>query len=349
MSYKKRGKGTSGCVSLKDIAQACGLSVMTVSRALRDTNVVSPQTRERVLLAARQMGYVPNRLASSFGRQKTMTVGVVIPDIEHSIFPGLIKGVESTLSEEGYNLSLCCSYDRPGKEYREIQALLERRVDGIILAPASTVDSKEAVSRIQAMGCPFVFVDRIIPGLDTDTVTVDDYEGAFQAVTHLIEQGYRSIAHITGPEGVWTAEERERGFKEAMSRAGLPIRSDAIVRGGFTVDEGEAAMERILGRTVLPDAVFCVNDPIALGVFKALRRRGLRVPEAIGLAGFSDILESEIMEVPLTTVSQDAGMLGQQAARLLLARMTGSGGSQGSVHQVIKSRLVVRRSTLRMG
>jgi DNA-binding LacI/PurR family transcriptional regulator len=133
-----------------------------------------------------------------------------------------------------------------------------------------------------------------------------------------------------------------------LKQAGLPVKPENIVRGGFTVEEGETAMERILGRAELPDAVFCVNDPTALGAFKALRRRGLRVPDTIGLAGFSDILEAEIMEVPLTTVAQDAGLLGQQAARLLLARMSAA-SQEPPMHQVVKTHLVVRRSTQRNG
>lgn len=345
----KKSAKASPYVSMKDIARACGLSVMTVSRALRDTHVVNPQTRERVLAEAHRTGYVPNRLASSFGRQKTMSVGVVIPDIDHTFFPALIKSIEATLGAEGYHLLLCCSYDRIDKEKGEIQALLERRVDGIILAPASTRQSHEAVARVQAMNCPLVFVDRLIPGLQADAVTVDDYEGACQIVTHLIDQGYRTIAHIAGPEGVWTAEERLRGYRQAMARAGLAVRADAIVRGGMTVADGEAAMERIASRTRLPDAVFCGNDPLAVGAYKVLRRHGLRIPETIGLAGFSDILEAEIMEVPLTTMAQDAGLLGEEAARLLLARIGESGRHGAAIHKIIKSRLVVRRSSLRGG
>lgn len=346
---EKNKPRASTFVSLKDIAQACGLSVMTVSRALRDTHVVSPQTRDRVLEAAREMGYVPNRLASSFGRQKTMTVGVVIPDIEHNIFPAVVKGIETILNDEGYHLSLCCSYDRSEKEYREMQALLERRVDGIILAPASTVESRGAVDRARAMGCPVVFVDRLVPGVEADAVTVDDFEGAYQIVTHLIQQGYRAITHIAGPEGVWTAEERLRGYRQAMARAKLKAAPENILRGGLTVADGEAAMERILERRELPDAIFCVNDPTAVGAFKALRRRGLQIPETIGLAGFSDTLESEIMEVPLTTVAQDAGLLGQHAARLLLGRMTDADAASPAIHQIVKTHLVIRRSSQRAG
>lgn len=346
---KKRSIPTLGHVSLKDIAEACGLSVMTVSRALRDTKVVKPQTRERILEAAREMGYVPNRLASSFGRQKTMTVGLVIPDLEHSIFPTLIKGIEGALSGEGYNLLLCCAYNRPEKEEREIQSLLERRVDGIILAPASAASSADAVSRIQAMRVPCVFVDRIVPGLELDAVTVDDFEGALQVVSHLIEQGYSRIAHIGGPEGVWTAEERLRGYRKAMAQAKRPVRAEHIIRASLTVEEGEAAMERLLDLPERPDAVFCVNDPTALGAYKTIRRRGLRLPGEIGLAGFSATLESELLETPLTTVAQDAAALGRQAAALLLTRMQGESAPPHPVHEVVKTRLIVRQSTMRKG
>lgn len=334
-------------IRLKDIAKACGFSSMTVSRALKDTGSVNPATRDKVTRIAREMGYVPNRLASGLAGQKTLTVGVVIPDIDHSIFPAILKGIESVLSQQGYRLFLCCSYNRPGKEYQEVQALLERRVDGIIMAPASTAESREGVHHILTNGCPLVLIDRTLPDVSADSVVFDDFEGARSAVEHLLAQGFSRIAHIGGPQNVWTCDERLRGYTQALRDAGIKVRSEWIIRGGLTVADGEASMERLLGRTPHPDAIFCVNDPTALGVFKVLKRNGISVPEQMAITGFSDIMEAELLEVPLTTVFQDPDMAGRLSADLLLARMTDGSQGRDPVHQVIKTRLVIRKSAIK--
>jgi LacI family transcriptional regulator len=335
-------------VGLRDVARRCGLSVMTVSRALRGDQYVDPDTRLRVLTAARELGYVRNRLAAQFGQQKTFSVGVIIPDIDHSIFPAMVKGIEAVLNNEGYHLALSCSYDSAGKEFQEVTAMLERMVDGIILAPASVTESRQAIARLQALHCPFVMMDRIVHGVAADAVIVDDYEGAREVVRHLVAQGYRHIAHIAGPEGVWTSVERERGYRDALQAARRKVNEQLIIHAGANIPEGEAAMERLLERgEPLPDAVFCMNDPIAVGAYKALRRHGLRIPHSIGLAGFSNTLETEIMAVPLTTVVQDALGIGQRAARLLLSRMAGTAAQAEPIREVLKTQLLVRASTLR--
>lgn len=333
-------------VSIKDIALDCSLSVMTVSRALRNAYGIHPKTREKILESAKRMGYVPNRLATNLVLRKTETVGVILPDISHSIFPGLYKSLEMELSRRGYRLFLCCSYDQPEKEMQEAMALLERRVDGIILAPASLARSAETVERIKAQNCALVLVDRMIPGVDADAVTVTDFEGARGIVSHLVERGYARIAHFAGPEDVWTAAERRRGYEEALRAAHKEIRPELVVPAGLTVDDGEAAMERLLEWSVLPGAIFCVNDPVALGAYKALKRRGVRVPGGVALAGFSDVLEAELLEVPLTSVRQDAEQLGNEAARLLLSRMTDKSFSGKTDVLSIPTELVFRESTL---
>jgi len=210
-------------------------------------------------------------------------------------------------------------------------------------------ESVATVSRIRTLGCPFVLLDRLIPGLEADAVTVDDYAGAFAAVTHLVKQGYRRILHLAGPADIWTCAERERGYRAALEKAGLEFRPGDVVHTGLSVEDGETAMIRILGGAPLQaDAVFCVNDPVAVGAFKTLRKCGLRVPSDLGLVGFSGTLESEIMETPLTTVRQEARLIGQRAAQILLSRMTSeTPGGESPLHEVVPTTLLVRESSLR--
>ncbi len=341
----RRLKRADKRVSLKDVARACSLSVMTVSRALNNAYGIHSKTRERVLLVAREMGYVPNRLASNLVQRKTMTIGVVIPDVDHSIFPALLAGLEQILSAEDYHLFLCCSYDRPDKEFQEVMALLERRVDGILLAPSSVKESRQIAERIQGLNCPLVLVDRLIPGVMVDSVTVDDYRGALAAVSHLIARGYRRIAHIAGPQSIWTARERHRGYLAALKKAGLTPVGDYVAPSSLTVAGGESAMEQILSLPTRPDAVFCVNDPVALGAIKTLGRAGLAIPGDMALVGFSNVLETELLATPLTTVTQDAGQLGREAATLLLERLRDEAANRPASRRVIATELVVRRSS----
>ncbi len=341
----RRLKRAEKRVSLKDIARECALSVMTVSRALNNAYGINTKTRERVLEVAGSMGYVPNRLASNLVQRKTMTIGVVIPDVEHSIFPAFLDGLEQVLSAEGYHLFLCCSYDRPDKEFQEVMALLERRVDGILLAPSSVKESSRIVERILDLHCPLVLVDRLIPDITVDSITVDDYRGALAAVTHLIERGYKRIAHIAGPQSIWTARERHRGYQAALKKAGRAFDAGDVVSSSLTVAGGENAMEQMLGSPNRPDAVFCVNDPVALGAIMVLGRAGLTIPGDMALVGFSNVLETELLAVPLTTVTQDAGQLGREAAERLLLRLREEGANVSPSRRVIPTQLVVRRSS----
>ncbi len=338
--------GTIGQASLRDIAEVCGLSKMTVSRALRGSRRVRATTRRKVLETARRMGYVPNRLAASFGRQGTKIVGFVVPELDHNFYSSLMMSIEPILNAEGYLLCLCCSYDRVAKELSEVQALLEWRVDGIVIAPVSLTQSADAIFRIQAMGCPVVLVDRLVPDIEADAVTVDDRDGAFAIVTHLTEEGYRNIAHIGGPENVWTAEERLRGYKEALSSAGIEPRAANIVRGETTIAAGKASAELLLIHSDQPDAIFCYNDMVAVGALMALNQHRIRVPDEVGLAGFANVLYNDVMSVPITTAGQDTNEIGQQCARLLLARMTGKSPTE-PVHYVSRTKLLVRNSSLR--
>ncbi len=322
---------------------------MSVSRALRNARGVSGETREKVLKIAREMGYVPNIIASNLVSGKTCTIGVIVPDIAHNFFHQIIESIEVELSESDYRMLLSCSFEEPVKEMMLVRTMLERRVDGIIIAPASTVDSTKALDMIIGYHTPVVLIDRVVPGYDVSSVIVDDYTGARDMVAHLFNQGYRRIAHIGGTPNVWTADERYRGYIDALKKCRLKPVTDIILRMGFTIKHGETAMERLLALDNPPDAIFSANDPMALGAYKVLRKRGIRIPQEIGLAGFSDIFETELLAVPLSTVSQDAVAIGRHAARIMLSHIRNQDchESGNPVKQVIKTNLVIRESSLK--
>jgi LacI family transcriptional regulator len=338
-------------VSLKQVAEACNLSEMSVSRALKGLKGVGPKTRQRVLRIAGQLGYIPHRGASILAsrRSSTKTVGIILPVLGHTIFPEILDAIESHLSAHDYRFFLCKSNDDPEKEYREAIAMLEHRVDGIIMAPASTWSSHRAVESILQQGCPLVFVDRALEGVEVDTVIFDDYQGAFDAVSHMVSAGCRRIACLSGPEEIWTVQERGRGFRDAIQRAGRRLDEADTIRTDLTCAGGEIAMQTLLDRDAGFDGVFCVAARVAIGALQILNRHGIRIPESMAFVGFSEVLEAEMFKVPLTTVGQDANKLGRIAAQLLISRMQPSSIAHqhpAAQRVCLPTRLIVRGSTL---
>lgn len=336
-------------VKLSDIAKRAGVSMMSVSRAVNNKAGLSGELRTRILNIADEMGYVPNRLAADLcGKHRSMTVGVIVPHIRNTIFPLILESIEKLLSENGYRIFLCCSYNNPIKEFHDISALLERQVDGIIRCPATLEESLKSAKLIRKQKCPLILMDRILPDFEADSVTVDDYQGAYSAVSHLIALKRRKIAHLTTANESWVAAERLRGYRDALREAGIKSDSKMIIKAGSEFDDGIRGMEKLLEHSS-PDALFCFNDPLALGAGKYMRDRGIAIPDQIALIGFSSTLETEIAAVPLSTVFQDAEGLGRQAALALLSRLYNPSAKTPCRQQVLCTHLVIRESTAGRG
>jgi LacI family transcriptional regulator len=331
-------------IRLRDLAEKTGFSMMSVSRALRNKPGVGDRARREIAQAAAQAGYLPNALAGILGKKKpSLTIGVVVPHIENTIFPAMIRAAERKLSGAGYCVFLYCSDNSPIMELDGITALLERQIDGLIWSPAAVDGSLRAARLVRRQGCPLVFLDRIIPGFEADSVTVNDHAGAVAAVSHLVSMGHRAVAHITPEQDSWVARERMRGYFDALEKAGVAPSRGMTVKSSPDIDGGAAAMEILLKRKPLPTAVFCFNDPMAVGAVKTLLRLGMKIPGEMAVAGFSAAVETEISAVPITTVLQDAGGLGEKAAGAVLARIDNPGAGFKSV--VLDAPLIIRRST----
>ncbi|MCP3965758.1 MAG: LacI family transcriptional regulator [Lentisphaerae bacterium] len=333
-------------VCLKDVAEMAGVSMMSVSRAVHNKPGVSRKVRRKILEVAEEIGYVPNRMSMQpVVSRSTMTIGVVLPYLEHTIFPTMLCGIEEILSYNGYRIFLCCTYNNSVKEFHDISALLERNVDGLIWSPATLKESSRSAQVIMKQQCPMVFMDRLLPGIDADSVIVDDYVGAYSAVMHLIEQGCKKIAHITSDVESWVSSERTRGYEQALIDNKMKVFRQLIMKEGTDVDAGACGMEKLLniGRKV--DAVFCLNDPVAIGACKTLQQEKIEVPGEIAVFGFSDILETQIAAVPISTVFQDASGLGRQSALTLLSRIGNPNSGLPPKQQVLSTHLVLRSST----
>jgi LacI family transcriptional regulator len=330
--------------TMKRIAGELGVSITTVSKVLNNREDIGHATRARVLAKVAELGYQPNAVARSLTLRRTHTLGVVIPDLMHSFFVEIVAGLETVASARGYGLLLCSSNEDPAKERAEIDMLRQRQVDGIILASVNASGNTDLLQRLGPLGIGLVMIDRDDhPVVKCDRVVTDDVEVGRLATSHLIEQGRKAIAHITGPR-ITHAKRRADGYKAALKEHGVRTRAEWVVRGGFMEADGYRAMKKLLAVTPRIDAVFAANDPSAIGTMKAIWDAGLRVPEDIAVVGAGDIALGDLLRVPLTTVSWSRDEQGKQAAKLLLDRI-GPQPSDRFRSVVIPPQLIVRRSS----
>ncbi len=329
--------------TLKDVAEMAGVDVSTASRVLNGTGFrVREDTRQRVLAAARELGYQPNALARSLRVGRSNLFALLVPDITNPFFAELSKGAEDATSSYGYSLILCNTEDRADTEEEYIRALRERQIDGFLLATGHVGDV--AARRLIEDNCPVVLVNRRMRGLRACYVVADDTSGAKQAVTHLLELGHRRIAHIMGFPQADTAIRRRDAYLSTMAAHGLEeIARQLLVPGDFTLKSGLQAMERLLDLPEPPTALFASNDFMALGAMTAARERGLRIPQDIVIVGFNDIDLAKISCPTLTTVRTPIYEMGALAAQMLLKRVKGEDPSPAGI--VLKTELVVRESS----
>lgn len=328
-------------VTIDDVARLAEVHKATVSRALneRTRDQVNRDTVERVRLAAQRLGYAPDLMARSLRTRTSMSVGVIIPDLTNPFFPPIVRGIESHLAPRGYSALLANTDSSELVERAVIAALLDRRVDGLIIASGHMGDA--ALADAHRAGIPAVLVNRAAGGVPYPLITGADVEGVTEAVEHLASLGHRALLHIAGPADISTSTTRSDAFVEACERSG--IASAVVEADGLSIEGGLRAMEEWLDREPAPTGVLASNDLIALGVLRSLRRRGLRCPEDVSLVGYNDMPFAEEFSPSLTTVHVPTHDLGATAARMLLTAI--SSGQQQAETVRLPVRLVVRGST----
>lgn len=330
---------------MKDIAADLGVSLMTVSKALRGHHDIGEETRQRVIQRAKELGYQPNWTARSLATGRTQLIGLVIPDLMHSFFAEIAKSVNKRLEPHAYHTVICNSEGDAEVEGRQIAFLLARNVEGLIVASSYLSGQGKIWNDIQERKTPCVLIDRRLAGFDASFVGANDEEIGRLATSHLVEQGYRRIAHIRGP-AVTTGEGRYQGYRRAMREAGMEIRDDYIVEGQYDDVNGCAAMKLLLARNPRPDAVFCYNDPVAAGALRAAIEGGIDIPSDLGIIGVGNIHYSDLLRFPLSTVDQGNASIGEAAADLLLRSVQERSAS--TPEQIfISPKLIVRESTRR--
>lgn len=333
---------------LKDIARDLGVSVVTVSKVLRDHPDISTQTRRRVLKRMRELNYEPNFAARSLITGQTWTIGLVVPDL-HPFFAQIARSIAAEMRKQGYSLSISSSDEDIELEREEIKRLLARRVDVILVASAQC--SLETFRYIEERKRPYVLLDRNFSGLEANFVGVDDTAVGVIATSHLIEQGCRRIAHIRGPE-LSTAIGRMEGFRQALAGFGMIPLPGYIVSLGTSGDHeaesgGYGAAKRLLANRTRPDGIFCFNDPAALGAMRAILEAGLRIPEDIAIVGCGNLPHSDFLRVPLTSVDQRSETIGKRAAALALKLAQRKAPSRPRT-ELVSPTLAVRASSQRL-
>jgi len=330
---------------MKDIARDLGVSVVTVSKVLRNHSDISEETRERVRKRMQELNYRPNLAARTLVTGRTFSMGLVVPDLVHSFFAVVATGISRVLRGRGYGLVMSCSEEDPELEQQEIDQLLARRVDALIIASAQW--TVESFRRIEEHKTRYVLLDRQFVGLPANFVGVDDEAVGVMATGHLLDIGCRNLAHIGGAE-VSTSLGRRAGFRRALARRGMPILEPYIVsreHGDKAGDlSGYAAMRKLLQLDPRPDGVFCHNDPTAMGAMKAILEAGLRIPEDIAVVGCGNVRYADSLRVPLSTIDQDSETIGERAASLALSLLESKIPVRPQTI-LIEPKLVIRAST----
>src|SRR4030095_633448 len=302
--------------TLEDIARALNVSKMTVSRAINNHPEISRETRARILRVAEEMNYRPNQYARALTTNHSYLIGIVVPDLMHSYFAEICRGIESHARPIGYQNLICSTDEDSRKEMAEAEALLSR-TDGLIVASALSSPEVKFYKRLLGEGARIVLIDRLLEGVRCSTVSTDDVKVGLIATEHLIKLGHRRIGHLRGPD-VSTAVERYQGYSDALAKAKIRFDKNLVRDCGFTETDGYRAMSEWIKDGNLPSAIFAANDPAAIGAMAAMNERGVNVPGDVAIVGAGNIHYGDMLRVPLTTVTWSTSAMGQEAASLLL-------------------------------
>lgn len=332
-------------VTLKDIAEKTGYHFTTISKALNDHPRISPKTKAKILAIAKEMDYHPNTIAQSFKRQRSKTIGVIVPQIRNDFFSSVISGIEAIIYEAGYTLMISQSNESFKREALHIKTFVSNQVAGVLIAISKETDSVDHFATLKRHGIGLVMFDRILENNQLNSVTVNDYDGAFEIVTHLIKSGYRKIAHLAGPQRLSVVKNRLQGYIDALKNNNIAPDERLIIHDGLDEQHGENGMKQLMNAKIKLDAVFCVNDLAALGTYRVIKSFGLCIPKDVAVAGFGNNIISSYLDPPLTTVNQSPFLIGKIAAKMILRQISKNSIDYGMEKKIVHTKLIVRKST----
>lgn len=329
---------------MKEIAKKLGVSVSTISRALQDSPELHPETKRKIVEMAKEMNYQPNLLAQSLRISRTKTLGVIVPEITSHFFGSCVSGIQDTANSRGYNVMICQSNESIEQEKANIKSLVSSQVDGLLISLSRETNHYEHLYELYDREIPFVLFDRVNEDIPVSKITFNDVGGAYQVTKYLLETGCRRIMYVSGPEDLYISKKRKEGYLRALSEYGLGEEADLIKITDLTYEGNVRAAQEIAAMNPRPEAVFCMIDPLAVDVLTVWKSMGIKIPEDISLAGFTNNPTSAVVEPPLTTVSQPGYEMGKLSVSHLLDQLDGV-ASDDPISIVLETTLVPRKST----
>lgn len=331
--------------TLSDIARKLGISTSTVSRALNDHPQINQQTKIEVKKIADELHYLPNTIAKNLKNNKSTTIGIIVPDIKHDFFSSAIAGIEEIAYNSGYTILVTQSHESFEREIINTNVLMHHRVAGVIVSISKNTVTGKHFSELIKRRIPLVFFDRVLEEISAPKVVIDDYNSAFNAVSYLINKGRKRIAHFAGPQELSIYKKRFEGYKDALKYAGVTQEDQLIIFCGLEEKDGYESMEDLIRSGNIPDAIFAVNDSLAIGAFQRIKEANLKIPEDIALIGFSNMKISSVVEPALTTIDQPSYEMGKRAADQLIKMIENTSRLDNPEIIVLGTELLIRKST----
>ncbi len=331
-------------VTIKDIAKILGISPSTVSRALKDHPDISPKTKKMVQAFAEKVDYRPNALALNLRRSKTNTIGIILPEVVHHFFSSVLAGIDKVAYAAGYNVMICQSNEDYNREVIDAQALLDNRVDGILMSLSKTTSQLDHIKDLIDHGIPVVFFDRAPDEIEADKVLIDDFKGAKIATHHLMSIGCRKILHLAGPQNLLIGQKRKEGYITALNENGIEFNPKYVIKCDSR-DDVFANAGKILQMANEIDGIFAVNDSTAIAAMQVLIKNDIKVPDHISVIGFGDGPNATIAYPPLSTVEQKGVEMGKEAIQLLINQIENDKESHIPQTKTLTPVLRIREST----
>ena len=334
--------------NLKQLAAALGLSISSVSKALRDSYEISSETKQRVLEMANRMNYQPNPFASSLRRKKSATIGVIIPEIANNFFALAIDGIQKIAQQKGYHVLTYLTHENNANEVSTIRHLLGGRVDGVLMSLCRDTETTEHLMALHESGIPLVFFDRVPEQMSCPTVTTDDYESGFKATEHLIQSGCKRIACLSLSHYLSISNKRMYGYQDALKKHGIPIDPDLIIQCTNDNEENLSLIKSLLKSKKKPDGIFSTVEKLAISVYYVTQELGIQIPKQLKIISFSNLRTASLLNPSLSTITQPAFEIGVESATLLFRMIEKKSFGNRIDKLELKSNLIVRNSSSRI-
>jgi DNA-binding LacI/PurR family transcriptional regulator len=332
-------------ISLKDLATEMGVSISTISRALKNHQDISPELTKKIQQLAHEKNYTPNPLAMGLLKQQTKMIGVIVPDIVTHFFSSIISGIESIAKEHGYYIVISSSNESYIKEAEAVQNLLKTRVEGFIVCISQETKDFSHFEKLIRDEIPLIFFDRICESLNVPAVTVDGAESVKAIIRHFKDNNCKRIAYISGPEHLNISKNRKEGYLEGLKECGYSFNPELLIDCNLSALEATSATQRLLSLPEKPDAIFAINDTLAFAAMKEIKKQGLKIPDDIALVGFTDEFHSTVVDPPLTSVTHPTFRMGQEAAWLFFKWI--EMGRPSGEKVILPAELVIRKSSVK--